>query len=149
MTRLNLTLLSAAVFLSGCAASGEFDPGGARSTATEPMTPTQLAAYAGNARYPETQASRELRASAIVSRDKGHIKIYNFDNEPLRDVRVWVNGSFVQPIDGIAPQSSVTVRTKELYDGLGNSFASKNEEVTRVELQTHDQLHRLWGPAAE
>jgi hypothetical protein len=149
-----LTTALIAVLFAGCGPSRKSTAGangdlGTRDTPTQPLTPTQLAAYAGNAKYPNVTPVNDLRAAAIVSRDRSQIKIYNFDRAPLRTVNVWVNGSFVQQINGIAPQSKVTIFTNELYDGLGFTFASKQEEVARVQLETSDGLYNLMGPAAE
>jgi hypothetical protein len=34
-------------------------------------------------------------------------------------------------------------------DGLGNSFASRSEEVARVQIETRDGLYNVMGPATE
>ena len=84
----------------GCASQSGMNSG--KVTAQE-QTPTELAAYAGHATYPTTlPASQDLRAAAIVGPGKKYIKIYNFSTEPVRDADIWVNGAFVQHIDGIA-----------------------------------------------
>ena len=141
-----LTLLVMAA-LAGCA--GKASDESSSNTSADGPSPTELAAYAGAARYPSEMKSKELRAHAVVDRENGIIKIYNLGNQNLRDVRVWVNKSFVKRIDGIAPQSSVTIRTDELYDGLGRTFASQDEEVAIVQLQTLDELYDLMGPTAK
>ncbi len=114
-----------------------------------PDTPTELAAYAGNARFPETQPVGELRVAAVMSRDKKSLKLYNFGTENIRDTRVWVNGSYVKRIGGVAPLSSVTISANELYNGLGHTLATRGEEVSRVQLQTMDRLYNLMGPVTE
>jgi hypothetical protein len=146
MIRPTLALLALAS-LSGCAANGEFNPVGKHSAE---MTPTQLAAWSAEAKYPANlKPGDDLRAAAIVSKDKGTIKIYNFTDQPVRDGRVWVNRSFVAKVDGIAPQSKVTIRTDQLYDGLGNTLASQKQDVGSVQLQSADRLFNLEGPALE
>jgi hypothetical protein len=84
-----------------------------------------------------------------VSRDRRTIKIYNFESNPIRAVNVWVNGSYVQPINGIAAQSKAVIRTDKLFNGLGNTFASRNEEVARVQIESTDGLYNVMGPATE
>ena len=144
-TALRTIALAAVASLAGCSANAQLG-----NSTSRPTTPTQLAAYAGRAEYPrESRARDELRAAAIVSRDKGAIKIYNFEDQPLRDMDVWVNGSFVHRVDGIAPGTSVAVRTRDLYDAMGNPFSAQNEEVSRVEIRTMEGLYRVMGPAAE
>jgi hypothetical protein len=115
----------------------------------EAMSDTQLAAHAGNAKFPTSRATDDHRVAAIVSRDRRIIKLYNFESAPIRAVNVWVNGSYVQPINGIAGQSKAVIRTDKLYNGLGNTFASRNEEVARVQLETQDGLYNVMGPATE
>jgi hypothetical protein len=122
------------------------------STVTPPaeaMSDTQLAAHAGNATFPTTPATDDRRIAAIVSRDRRTIKLYNFETTPIRAVNVWVNGSYVQPLNGIAGQSKAIIRTDKLYNGLGNTFASRNEEVARVQLETQEGLYNVMGPATE
>jgi hypothetical protein len=115
----------------------------------EAMSDTQLAAHAGNAKFPTSRATDDHRVAAIVSHDRKIIKLYNFESSPIRAVNVWVNGSYVQPINGIAGQSKAVIRTDKLYNGLGNTFASRNEEVARVQLETQDGVYNVMGPATE
>ena len=140
-------LLVAAVALVGCESlSGDNN---ARLTAQAPTAP-ELAAYAGAHKYPATQPAKELKAAAIVNRDRGTIKIYNFSNQPLQGVDVWVNQSFVQHLNGIAPGSApVVIRFSDLYNGLGQQFSSQNEQVHNVQIESGGNLYNLEGPAAD
>ena len=113
------------------------------------MTSTELAAYAGHARYPQTQPTDKINVVAIVSRDKKQIKLYNVEKDALRDVKLWVNGTFVKPIGGIAPSSAVTVKTDELYNGLGHTLSSRNEEIGKVQIETNGMLYDVLGHVAE
>jgi hypothetical protein len=115
----------------------------------EAMSDTQLAAHAGNAKFPTAQPQNDRRIAAVVSGDRRTIKLYNFESNPVRAVNVWINGSYVQPIQGIPGQSKTIIRTDKLYNGLGNTFASRNEEVARVQLETQDGLFNVMGPATE
>jgi hypothetical protein len=146
-TILTASFLASALALTGCAGSGT-----AKSStdgANIPNTPTELAAYAGNARFPQTQPVVEQTIAAIVSRDKKTLKLYNFGKQPIRNVDVWVNGSFVKRIGGIAPQSNVVISTDEIYNGLGHTLASRGEEVSRVQLADSVRLTTVMGPASE
>lgn len=146
MFRRSLCLLVLAG-VAGCASSPQYNP---NKVATASPNAAELAAYAGHAQYPTTQpGSSDLQAAAIISADRGAIKIYNFSREPLRNIDVWVNGSFVQHADGVAPQSSIVIRTNELYNGLGKSFVSQSEPVSRVQIESKGTLYNLWGPAAD
>jgi hypothetical protein len=157
MSRQAVAVILMAV-LFGCAGGNRNRPEAETASASAPggftppaeaMTDTQLAAHAGNARFPSTQPSDDRRLAAIVTRDRKTIKIYNFESNPIRAVNVWVNGSYVQPINGIAGQSKAVIRTDKLFNGLGNTFASRNEEVARVQLEATDGLYNVMGPATE
>jgi hypothetical protein len=95
------------------------------------------------------QAKMDLAVASIVGPDKSTIKIYNFSNDDLRGVDVWVNGSYVQHVSGISPQSSVMIHTSELYNGLGKSFAGQSEPISKVQVQSDQGLYTTWGPAAD
>src|SRR2546430_406505 len=129
----------AALMLVGCAGlggsnrSGSESDGGAsdansfanKATAQKP-TDTELAAYAGHAKYPDMPA-KDIRAAAIVSPKSGVMKVFNFDQAPIRNADVWVNKAYVQHIGGIAPQGSVVVKFNELYNGFGKNFTSQSD----------------------
>lgn len=141
--------------LFGCA-GGNRNRASSRAVGTGPTDPpaeamsdTQLAAHAGNAKFPTARPTDDRRIAAIVSRDRKIIKLYNFDGNPVRAVNVWVNGSYVQPIQGVPGQSKAVIRTDKLYNGLGNTFASRSEEVSRVLLETENGVHNVMGPATE
>jgi hypothetical protein len=146
MLRTTLALL-AVTTLVGCAANGEFNPVGRKS---EEMTPTQLAAFAANSKYPaDLQASNEARVGAVVSADKGTIKVFNFSERPIVNARVWVNKGYVAKVDGIPPQSKVTIATDKLYGPFGNTFASQEKTVSSVQVQTDEGLFNLMGPVQD
>jgi hypothetical protein len=155
MSRQAVAVILMAV-LFGCAGGGR---GRSRTTSetngdvtppAQAMSDTQLAAHAGNAKFPTTQPQDGRRIAAIVSKERSLIKLYNFESSPIRGrINVWVNGSYVQPIQGIPAQSKAVIRTDKLYNGLGNTFASRSEEVTRVQLETPEGLYNVMGPATE
>jgi len=146
MIRHGLIVL-AAIALAGCSTSAE-NPSTASHTTQQP--PTQLAAYAASVQYPsDLTASKDLRVAAILNNDSGTIKIYNFSNQALRDVRVWVNNSFVYRLDTLAPNSSVTIHRDQLYDATGRTLANVQATVRTVQLQTPEGLFDVQGPAME
>ena len=152
----SILTLAVVASLAGCAANNEYgsndgDPNGNAGLAADdtslPNSPTELAAYAGSTPYPVQQTAQDLRLAAIVSPDGKTIRLYNFTGQNLRDVRVWVNRSFVKPIGGIAKNSRVVIRSDELYNGLGHTLAGRNERAQHVQLQTLDALYNVMGPA--
>jgi hypothetical protein len=156
MLRHTLIALFVATLAGGCAggrpaskATSSGNGNGGMDPPAEAMSDTQLAAYAGNAKFPNTQPQTDVRVAAIVSGDRKTIKVYNFENQPLRAVNLWVNGAYVQPIQGIPAHGRTIVRTDKLFNGLGDTFAKRSEEVTRVQLETREGLYTLLGPATE
>lgn len=115
----------------------------------EAMSDTQLAAHAGNAEYPTAAPRSDYRVAGIVTKDRTLIKLYNFDNAPIRAVNVWVNRAYVQPLRGIPPHSKAQVRADKLFNKLGQRFSERGEEVTLVQLETSDGLYEVMGPATE
>ena len=113
------------------------------------MSDTQLAAHAGDAEFPGGGASDGRRIAAIVTADRRTIKLYNFENTPVRAVNVWVNGAYVQPLRAIPAHSKAPIRTDKLFNKLGQRFSERGEEVTAVQLETPDGLFNTLGPATE
>ena len=150
-TRLTTTAatLLTAIALCGCGGGKKSSSVNSMDGTNIPNTPTELAAYAGNARFPQTQPVMEPTVAALVSRDNRTLKLYNFGKQPIRNVDVWINGSFVKRIGGIAPQSKVVINTTEIYNGLGHTLASRGEEVSRVQIDDRGRLSTLMGPLAE
>ena len=139
--------LFAAVALAGC---GAMNTDTSRMTAQAP-TDAELAAYAGGHKYPATQPAKDdLKAAAIVDRQREVIKIYNFGNRPIESGDVWVNQSFVQHLTGVAPGAAPRViRFSDLYNGMGQQFSKQNEQVRTVQVQSDGNLYTLQGPGAE
>jgi hypothetical protein len=133
----------------GCSAGAEFDPQFGSSKQTDTQR-TQLAAYAAQQQYPrDATASDDLRAAALIDRDKNTIRILNFSDRPLNDAIVWVNGAFVHRIDAIPPNGSVTLPRAQFYDATGRSLANQSTSANRVQIQWGDELYNLQGPVYE
>jgi hypothetical protein len=160
MTTLRYTLaILAAAALGGCTGQNNGDTSKAQAVAddhgphdrmtAQAPTPTEMAAYAGAHVFPSNMTASDLRAAALVSSDRSAMKIYNFGAQPLHDVEVWVNGAYVERVEGIPASGSVTLRTSNLYNGLGKNFASQSEPVSRVQIRDREGLYNLLGPASE
>ena len=155
MLRQTLVVLLAAA-LVGCGGGGRRPAARSAANTTpsadapaEAMTDTQLAAHAGNAEYPTGRARNEYRVAGIVTKDRKLIKLYNFDNAPIRAVNVWVNRAYVQPLRGIPAHSKAQIRGDKLFNKLGQRFSERGEEVTLVQLETQEGLYEVMGPATE
>lgn len=141
------SLLIVAAALAGCSASAEMEPA---SDASQSQTANaQLAAYAASAELPQGEASDDLRAAAVVNRESNNLKIYNFSNRALRNVDVWVNGSFVGKVSNIPANGSAMVPRSAFYDSSGRSLAQENTMINSVQIVDDDKLYNLQGPAVE
>ena len=143
----HIVVLMVAASLTGLVGCGG---GGRRAGADDtglPSTDEELAAFAGGAQYPRgATPMNTLRIAAHVSERGDELRIYNYGSENLREVRVWVNRSYVMPIGGIAPQSRVIIRTDRLYNHMGHTMAARKEQPTLVQLQTVDGVYSVMGP---
>lgn len=151
MIRRTLCML-ALITAAGCSNvnNGGVSDSNATKLSNAQPTSEQLAAYAGGQQFPSTQTSRDdLHAAAIISPDRSTLKIYNFSKEPIMEAKVWVNGAFVGRINGIARQSNVIIRTKDLYNSLGQNFASTSSTASRIQIQANGELYSVLGPATE
>ena len=110
---------------------------------------TQLAAFAAQSQYPNKQASDDLRATALIDRKEGTIKIINSTQQSLTDVKLWVNGAYVTHVDTIPARGIVTIKRENLYNRDGISLAKANAGITKVQLEQGDRFYNLEGPAFE
>ena len=89
-------------------------------------------------RYPtDVRASDDLRATAVVDRAGGRIKIVNPSDQPLRDVKVWVDGRYAGSIAEIPARATMSV------DRGGLDVKS----TSRIQIQCGDKLYNVQGPA--
>ena len=154
MVRHALAVLTVGMLVIGCAGGGNRRQAASNATPTmDPpamaMSDTSLAAHAGGATFPSERPSNDRRVAAIVSADRRTIKLYNFENEPIRAVNVWINGAYVQPLRTIPAHSKAPIRTEKLFNKDGYRFSNRGEEVTRVQLETSEGLFNAMGPATE
>jgi len=112
-------------------------------------TNTELAAYAGAHAFPTTRPTHETKVAAIISADRSALHLYNFGNEALSPVDVWVNRAYVVHLRGIPANGSVIVKTADLYNALGKSFASQSDPIGQVNLLTPTEFYNVMGPVAQ
>jgi hypothetical protein len=144
--RHTLVILISSLFLAGCTQSGQ--DGNAKLTAEAP-TATELAAYAARHKYPQTQPSDDLKVAALISSDRTTLRLYNFSNEPLPEVDVWVNRAWLQHVRGIGANGSVTIKTSDLYNAFGKNFSSQSEPVSKVQLELDGKFFNAMGPVTQ
>jgi hypothetical protein len=148
MPRILMLMLVGCV--AGCQAGASFNPPSSSSKAKVDTERTQLAAYAATAQYPrDVQASDDLRAAAMISRDRNSIRVINFSEEALRDAVVWVNGTFVRRVDNIPPNGSVTLNRADFYDATGHSLMNQASSASRIQIQLDGKLYDVQGPVYE
>ena len=130
--------------VAGCSTSADVHP-----FASNGDEKAQLAAFAAKSEYPNVQASDDLKASAIVSRDKNQIKVVNSTDQSLTNVKVWVHGAYVAPVTQIPAHGLVTLERKDFYDRNGQTLADVKTPPAKIQLQTQDRFFNLEGPAFE
>ena len=89
-------------------------------------------------RYPtDLRASDDLRATAVVDRAAGRIKIVNPSDQSLRDVKIWVDGRYAGSAAEIPARGTMSV------DRSGLDVKS----TSRIQIQSGDKLYNVQGPA--
>jgi hypothetical protein len=137
----HLIILSGIIGIAGCT-SGKID------TATR----TQMAAFAAsedNAYPNQAKASDDLRVAAIVDREDGVVRVYNFTDERISNAKLWVNQQYVYRIPAISPNDSVKISRARLYNSRGASLSREKAPISNVQLQRGDELSNLMGPVFE
>jgi hypothetical protein len=134
---------------AGCSAGASFDPEFGRSNDNDAQR-TQLAAFAAQQQFPrDARASDDLRAAALINREKNTIRILNFSDRPLNDAVVWVNGAFVHRVSTVPPNGSVSIPRAQFYDSTGRSLSNQATSANRVQIQWGEELYNLQGPVYE
>ena len=145
MLRYGLAVL-ALMAMAGCESSTKVDP----MARSQSVTPAQLAASAARAEYPQNaKASDEMRLVCMIHRENKTIRILNPGEQPMTNVKIWVNGEFVQDVDNIPAHGMVSLRREDFYNRAGLRLTQGNITVDRVELQTEGNLYRIFGPVYE
>jgi hypothetical protein len=143
---LRRTVATVAVLaIGGCSSSAKLDNPFGRNGSSQ----AQLAAYAANSRFPSTQPSNDLHATAVVARSNNNVTIFNAGGQPIIDARVWVNGEFVAHVLSIPAHGSVSLPRQAFYNGQGQSLSEVKTPAMSVQLQTPDKFYNLQGPVWE
>ncbi len=83
----------------------------------------------------------------LIDREKELVRLVNFTEQPLRNVNVWVNHSFVQRVVNVPPRGSVALANKNFFDSTGHSLVQLQVIPSAVQVETSDhQLQNLLGP---
>ena len=112
----------------------------------------QAISAAATARYPgNPTTSRDVQAAAINYPEKKVVEIYNLGNTSIPPGNVWVNGSYMTHVDGIAPKSYTAVKYGQLLEAgtPANDLKSLNQPVAKVEIQTDKGLFSVQGPSVK
>jgi hypothetical protein len=144
MLRYVSVLIGLAV-LAGCQTSGKSELGSKKGE-----SPTKLAAFGGSSQYPrDMQVTRDLPLTVMINRDRKSLRLINPTDQNLQDLKIWVNGEYVQPVDSMPAHSIVHLRYDNFYNNTGRTLTVDKVGVDRVELQTGDKLHFINGPVWE
>ncbi len=144
MSRTPLAVLAVA-FLTGCAGSSVESPSASESGSK----PAQLAAAAAGSPYPSTQATPAPQLGAVYNRDNHTIRILNFSDQQVKDGKVWINGTFVHPIQSIPPHGMVTLDTEKFYGSAGRPMRDLSVTPANVQIQVDNSLYNVQGPLLE
>lgn len=134
-------VILAAGSMVGCSAS--ISPMG---SAGSDQPEAQLAAYAASTKYPDAKASDDMKLSAMVNRDKKTIQIINYTDQTLTNVNVWINQTYLYRVNSIPANGLQTLSTNDFYDGTGRSLGAQASPITKVQVQTGDNIYNAMGP---
>jgi len=141
MLRYAIALLATAA-LVGCENNG--------ANVAAPRPQTELAAYAATAQYPGSGLNdQNPQLGALIEGQDGPIKIINFSNQPLNNVDVWINQSYVYQAQSVAPHATLTIPRNLFYNRSGQSLNNTNTTITSVSLQTGNRVNKVLGPVQE
>jgi hypothetical protein len=145
MTRsifLTAVAASAIALMVGCEGKGD-KVSGVAPEARQAISAAATARYPGN---PTT--SRDVQAAAINYPEKKFVEVHNLGNTSIPAGNIWVNGTYMTHIDGIAPKSYATVQYGQLLEAgaPANDLKHLNQPVAKVEIQTDKGLFSVQGP---
>ena len=155
--RLGYLTLVGLIAIAGCGSEGGGTWGGASNATTARSDDpglgtsdrTRLAAFAASSKYPDGQASDDMRITAVVDRRAGMIRILNPTSDAATNDSVWVNRNFVTRVDRIPAMGMVELDMDRFYNAQGQSLPDVNTTVREVQIQRGDKLHNLLGPVFE
>ena len=142
-------VIAAASALPGCSTSASFNPG-RLGRSDDPTMRTQLTAFAASEenRYPQNaEVSDDIRAAALVNRAGGAVRLYNFTNDTISEMKVWVNKAYVTPIRAIAANDKVIIPRAHFYSSQGIPLSQTTAGITQVQIERGGRLYNVLGPA--
>lgn len=142
MLRMSLAL-TAVTLIAGCSTSATIGPSAGEQS--------RLLSFAASVTYPvNVTPSRDYwQTVAVVGRNRDRLTIANPTDQPMTDLRVWINGQYVTHIDAIPAYGAVMLRRADFYSGGGQMYATPFANADRIELQIGDthklyELHTAW-----
>lgn len=138
-----LTLAAAVALAAGCETKTD-KVSAVGKEARQAISEAAVAKYPGN---PTT--SRDMVVAAVNYPEKNILEIHNLGNQSIPASTVWVNGTFMTRIDGIAPKSVATIKHSTLLEAgpATNDLKALNQPVAKVEIQTDRGLYTVQGPS--
>ncbi len=86
--------------------------------------------------------------TALVKRDNGRLTLINATDQPLNNVKVWVNQSFVTPVGTIPAHGTLTLPRSEFYSASGTPLSNTQNPINDVTLElSNNKLVQAQGPA--
>jgi len=108
----------------------------------------ERAAFANTAVFPkDAKPTDDKHLTALVDKRAQTIKIANASDKPLRNVRVWVNGTYVILVPEIPGNRTSTMKFGEFSDRAGATIPDAN--FSTVQVEAGDQLYNVQGPVFE
>ena len=137
----HVMILLAGATLCGC--SSDMNPFARRSGNEQTA---QLASYAAKSEYSTTQPAREdLAISAMIDEDE--LTLINGSSKDLHSLTIWVNGTYVTPLNYLPAHGTATIPRTKFYNSSGRSLSGNRLPVERVDIQTDEGYIRAAGPA--
>jgi hypothetical protein len=138
-----LAVAAAALVLSAGCDNKTKDVSEVGPKARQAISEAAVAKYPGN-----PTVSRDMQLTAINYPEKKYLEIHNPGTTSVPPSTVWVNGSFMTKIDGIAPKSFAKVEHGQLLEAgpATNDLKTLNQPVAKVEIQTDRGLFSVQGP---
>ena len=130
-----LLVIGSAVCIAGCAA--EVRPLGTPNKDEAAM----LASYAAKADPPAANMvirpdKDAVRVGAVVDKDSGAIRLYNFSDQVVDAGNIWLNGTYVHQVGALPAMGSIRLNRADFYDKTGQSFASSKLPVDSIVIQS-------------
>jgi hypothetical protein len=146
--RLLVISAAAGVMVAGCA-SGSSRVNLNTDPALRETTPV-LAKAATTRPYPTTNATGQtLAVRAEVDYQLNVINLINLGDQDLKDLVIWVNGTYSAPMSVLPTKQQRGVNFRLLFDSKGMRAPNNGTWVNKVELFYSGQLYTIRTRAAD